>query len=428
MPKQTDIDKILEVIRKKVLKGTHLPLMIKEIQVGYLNSSYFKDIYLYLAQNRLLVKKAAVKRVEVLAEKYILLDSLLFKLMTIPGKVTALLAIPEICADEIITLYHLNLFVGHQRVIKTYLTISDRFYIPNLMHYLRSYIRGCHICQVNRKDKLPEMQLQPRINLNYRPLSRLSMDLKVMPRSYKGDRYILCVIDEVTNYIITTSVKQAKSEEVGEALINNVFSKYCVPDYMIMDLDSAFMSSLMSYLFKRLRIKIKTVALYNHQSLQAKHGIKSLSNILSKHLTKSGEMWIDYLPFTTLAYNTYNSPNLSNYSPYELVFGRKPKLLLDLETNPDIKVEVTYKEYYEKLEQRLKYLQKVLLDFKMRRLALLNKDWEYFQYNSGDLVYLISPLTSQLRTASRKIMVKYVGPLAVYKIIDPHNYLLMTLD
>ena len=43
-------------------------------------------------------------------------------------------------------------------------------------------------------------------------------------------------------------------------------------------------------------------------------------------------------------------------------------------------------------------------------------------------MYLISPLTSQLRTASRKIMVKYVGPLVVYKIIDPHNYLLMMLD
>ena len=64
----------------------------------------------------------------------------------------------------------------------------------------------------------------------------------------------------------------------------------------------------------------------------------------------------------------------------------------------------------------------------MRCLALLNKDREYFQYNSGDLVYLILPLTSQLRTASRKIMVKYVGPLVVYKIIDLHNYLLMTLD
>ena len=195
-----------------------------------------------------------------------------------------------------------------------------------------------------------------------------------------------------------------------------------------MDLDNAFMSLLMSYLFKKLGIKIKTVVPYNHQSLQVEHGIKSLSNILTKHLTKSGDMWIDYLPFATLAHNTYNSLNLSNYSPYELVFGRKPKLLLDLEIDPDIKIAVTYKEYYERLEQRLKYLQKVLLDFKMRCLALLNREREYFQYNSGDLVYLISPLTSQLRTASRKVMIKYVGPLVIYKIIDPHNYLLMTLD
>ena len=61
-------------------------------------------------------------------------------------------------------------------------------------------------------------------------------------------------------------------------------------------------------------------------------------------------MWIDYLPFATLAHNTYNSPNLSNHSSYELVFGKT----------------ATYKEYYERLEQRLKYLQKVLLDFRMR--------------------------------------------------------------
>ena len=89
-------------------------------------------------------------------------------------------------------------------------------------------------------------------------------------------------------------------------------SKYCVPDYMIVDLNSAFMSSLMTYLFKRLGIKMKTVAPYSHQSLQAEHGIKSLSNILTKHLTGLGEMWPNHLPFATLAHNTFISPNLIN--------------------------------------------------------------------------------------------------------------------
>ena len=70
---------------------------------------------------------------EILAEKYVLLDSLLFKLLTIPGKEVALLAIPETCADKIITLYHSNLFAGHQGVIKTYLTNNDRFFKFNAL-------------------------------------------------------------------------------------------------------------------------------------------------------------------------------------------------------------------------------------------------------------------------------------------------------
>ena len=174
--------------------------------------------------------------------KYILLDSLLFKIVSTPDKELAVLAIPEKCTDIIIPLYHSSLFVGHQGVIKTYLTISAKFFIPNLIHYLRSYIKGCHICQLNRNEKPPMIQLQTRINLNYRPLARLRMDLKVMPRSSQGHKFILCIIDEVMNYLITVPIYQSKAEEIGEALIEHVVTKYCVPDCIIMDKDSAFMS------------------------------------------------------------------------------------------------------------------------------------------------------------------------------------------
>ena len=134
-----------------------------------------------------------------LAEKYILLDLLLFEIVSKPDKEAAVLAIPEVCADKIITLYHSSLFTGYQGVIKTYLMINDKFFIANLIHYLHSYIKGCHICQPSHNEYLPTRQIQTRINLNYRPLARLSMDLKVMPRSHKGHKYILCIIDEMTN-------------------------------------------------------------------------------------------------------------------------------------------------------------------------------------------------------------------------------------
>ena len=120
-------------------------MTIKEIQAGYLVSSYFKDIYLYLVQNKLPSNKMAIKKIEALADKYILLDSLLFKIVSNSDKEATVLAIPEVCTDKVITLYHLSLFTGHQGVIKMYLMINDKFFIPNLIHYLHSYIKGCHI-------------------------------------------------------------------------------------------------------------------------------------------------------------------------------------------------------------------------------------------------------------------------------------------
>ena len=247
-----------------------------------------------------------------------------------------------------------------------------------------------------------------------------------MPRLHKGHRYILCIIDDVTNYLITVPIFQARSEEIGMVLIKNVITKYCIPEYIIMDQDSAFMSSLMTYLLHKFNIKIKTVAPYNHQSLQAEHGIKSLSHILTKDLTNLGQMWPKYLSLAMFAYNMFNISNLGNYSQYELTFGRKPEMLIDLESNPDIKVSRSFKEYYELLNKRIKYLRDILFNFKSKRLAMIIKDRGFFQYKGGDLVYIISPLTSQLHTASHKVAIKYVGPVVIYKIIHPNNYLIMT--
>ena len=192
--------------------------------------------------------------------------------------------------------------------------------------------------------------------------------------------------------------------------------------------ERAFMSSLMNYLFKALGIKIKTVGPYSHKSIQAEHGIKSLSNILTKHLTGQGQTRHKFLSLAAFAYNTFHSPNLGNYSPFELTHGREPRILLDLERDPDIKISGTYKDYHTLLTKRLKYLQNMLQNFKSKHIALINKDREYFQYSPGDLIYLISPLTTQLRTNSRKVSIKYVGPLVIYRIVDPNNYLLITID
>ena len=79
----------------------------------------------------------AIRKLETLAEKFVLLDSLLFKISS--EKETAVLAVPETYTDKIITLYHKSLFAGHQGV-----------------HHLRSYIKGCYLCQLSCNEKPPQ--------------------------------------------------------------------------------------------------------------------------------------------------------------------------------------------------------------------------------------------------------------------------------
>ena len=130
-------------------------MTVKEIQARYLISQYFKDLYLNLAQNKLPNTKSAIRKVEMLAERYVLLDLLLFKLETMPEKETALLSISELCADKIATLYHSSLLAGHQVVIKTYLTIGNKLLLPGLIYHLQLYIKGCHLSQLPRNEKPP---------------------------------------------------------------------------------------------------------------------------------------------------------------------------------------------------------------------------------------------------------------------------------
>ena len=77
-------------------------------------------------------------------------------------------------------------------------------------------------------------------------------------------------------------------------------------------------------------------------------------------------MWHKFLSLATFAYNIFHTPNLGNYSLYELVLGRKPRILINIEMDPDIKVSGMFKDYHTLLTKRLDYLQKMLQNFKMK--------------------------------------------------------------
>ena len=100
-------------------------------------------------------------------------------------------------------------------------------------------------------------------------------------------------------------------------------------------------------------IHVTTATPTNHQSLMAEHGIKSLANILMKHLTGLGDNWPSYCKPAMLSYNSYATPNLDNLSPFEIATGRKATLAPKFEYKPRIPITGTHTEAKEKLQEKL---------------------------------------------------------------------------
>ena len=355
LPKQGETDRLINQINKKVLRDTKLSMNLRDLRAAYLQSPHFRDIYLNLTQNKVPLGKGAAKRLEQNARNYLILDALLFKIIELEdGRLDIVLCIPTSKVHILLDTYHSSLIGGHSGIIKCYQTISQRFYYPNLAENLRAYITGCHICQMFKKGKNFQRPYQKRMNINTPAMTKISMDIKQMPVN-RGYSHILVLLCEVFNYMVALPLSSTRTQNILEAFQGGYLAYFGPPTHIICDQDPAFTSSLMEAFVTQLYIKVILVSSTNHKSLQAEHGIKSLSGLLVKHLSQVWS-WHSCLPYSMLCYNGYSTPNLNSYSPYELVFGHKMTLSQELELKVDTVVSGTFTDYYEKLKKNLKYM------------------------------------------------------------------------
>ena len=211
LPKQGDIDRLIAKINKKVLRDTNLCVDLRDLKVAYLTSPHFRDIYLYLLQNRIPLGKGAARRLDQNARNYLILDGLLFKILDDgEGKLDTVLCIPTTKVHILLNAYHSSIIGGHTGITKCYHTISQRFYCPNLAENLRAYITGCHVCQLFKKGKEFKRPYQKRINLNVPAMTKISMDIKQMPVN-KGYSHILVLLCEITNYMVALSLMSTRT-------------------------------------------------------------------------------------------------------------------------------------------------------------------------------------------------------------------------
>jgi hypothetical protein len=292
------------------------------------------------------------------ASSYELKEGLLYKLLMMHVSCNTkkkLIYLPSSMIQNLLQIYHSHPLSGHFGVQRTYLKIKNRFWWPNMKQSITQYIQSCLPCQqynVSRSKK--PGQLQP-ILPPEGPFQLIGMDycgpFKQTPR---GNQYVLCITDYFTRWIVAVAVPDCSAQTTAEALFNEYICKYGVPTVILSDQGTHFHNQLMQAMAKLLGYNHTYSTTYHPQS----NGMVERFNAtfvpqIAKLQDKEHNNWDEFLSPVVFAYNT-GTHSTTNYSPFQLLFGREPRLPTDAQAT-----SFTFhkpNDYYEQLKKSMKVI------------------------------------------------------------------------
>ena len=172
--------------------------------------------------------------------------------------------------------------------------------------------------------------------------------------------------------------------------------------------------------------KLKVISPYNHGSSKVERQIKTVSDIIVKHLWDKGQMWPLFMTTATYAMNTFTSKALNGFSPFQLVFAHDPPDLTSLSFPKIDTIPVAYREYYNLLLARAQMVGRLLLEWRTQQaLEFKNKNRQFTKeeiFEDNQMVYLLASHSSTLQTSTTKFRQDFIGPLFIDTALDKTHY------
>ena len=256
MPKQDDLEKMLSLLKKKIITNAHLPVSRARLAQEQSTDPYFKPIYNWLKHGHLPERVKAQRKLMTIAEEFVMAEDVLFKIQFIKetGKdpVIATVCVPMSMEHIVLHAEHEGLMSNHMGVMKTYMTMKDRYYIRGLYNKLEKYIRSCYGCQIRKPPSDIDRPFEMRIPSNYTAMRNISCDIKHMFTSASGNNFILIVVCEITRFTEAIPLKRADAVTISEALLRRIILRYGQPECIYVDADKAFNNTITEFLWNAL--------------------------------------------------------------------------------------------------------------------------------------------------------------------------------
>ena len=196
----------------------------------------------------------------------------------------------------------------------------------------------------------------------------LSIDIKTMPQAFGGYHLLLVITCDQTNFTITVPLRDQTAQMVAEALIYRFTYLFGPPRQILCDEATEFSSAIIQAILCMLNCRLKVISPYNHGSSKCERQIRTISEIIMKHLWDKGQMWPLFATTAAYAMNTFASEALSEFSPFQLVFLRDPPDLTSLSFPKIDTISVKHRECYNLLLARAQLIDKLLLEWTTKQV------------------------------------------------------------
>ena len=253
------------------------------------------------------------------------------------------------------------------------------------------------------------------ILVDYAPMQDLSIDIKTMPQAFGGYHLLLVITCDQINFTIAVPLRDRQTQTIAEALIYRVTYLFGPPRWIVCDEAAEFTSVIVQAILTMLNCRLKVISPYNHGSSKCKRQIKTISEMIVKHLWDKGQVWPLFATTAAYAINMFASEALSSFSPFQLVFLQDPPDLTSLSFPKIDTIPVNYHEYYNLLLARAQMIGSLLLEWRTQQTLEYEK--KNRQYTNEEIFQDV-----HIHQHTTKFKQDFIGPLFIDTALDKTHY------
>ena len=325
------------------------------------------------------------------------------------------IVVPQFFKGNVLREIHLS--AGHSGISKTFASLQSRYYWPKFFTDVQAYCKSCEVCARNKTAPRPRWPLQP-IEIKPIPFYIVGVDIIGPLKTTKsGNRYILTVIDYFTKFAEAEPLRNQEAETVVRAL-ERIFASHGMPSILLTDQGSNFQSHLMKSMCELFGIEKRRTTPYHPQSdglCERFNGI--LKSLLRMLVNKSKDNWDDQIPMALLAYRSTKQSS-TGVSPFEMLYGRVPKLPAYVESKTEFRQEKDPIRYIDELRDKQQTLRQ-FVNSKLKSVQNKQKKAYDERFRTGKSKRLMPGDTVMLLdNTSRGLSEKYIGPFMIVDIVN----------